>query len=150
MSETVSPLILHHFWSLRGICIFSRSYTINFCHELTCKLKRRAPSSRSVATIRIKHRRMERRWMRCIVGRGSLADPGTLACYRSGIGRTRPGIRKANDTDAVETRPRHRMFASTSRSRTNPTILFCGCRCSVAFVFRHLQILYFLREMVLN
>lgn len=120
--------------------------------EFTCRWGRKAPSSRSEASTRTERRHMGRRWMRRIVEHGSPAGRGMPACCKSDTAPTPPDSLKASGSVSVERRRHRHKCESTSRSPTSRTSLVCdGHRHSAdAFVFRRLQILYFLREMVLN
>lgn len=117
---------------------------------ITCKLARTGRSSRSVASSHTKRHRRGLHWKLNTAGHGSLADPDKLAYYKFYIEQTLPCSQKASDSVSIETPLRHRKFWSMSRSPTKRTSLSCVRCCSAFFVFRHLQILYSLREMVLN
>jgi hypothetical protein len=73
-----------------------------------------------------------------------------IAYYKSYSELIRLDSQMASGSVVIGTPRHHRMFVSMLKSQTSLTSLFCECHCSVVFVFRHLQILYFLREMVLN
>lgn len=144
--------LFHHWFCItfdrRDLHFYSLNNSWSFV--FTCKWVHRAPSSRSAVTTRIARHRTARRWMRRIAVPGNLADRDTIACCRSYSGPIRLGSRKASGSAATETQHRRRRCASMLRNPTSPTSLFCDCCCLVAFVFRRLQVLYFLREMVLN
>jgi hypothetical protein len=93
---------------------------------------------------------MERRRKRRTVEHESLVDRDTIACYKSCSGQTRLDIHLVNGSVSTDVQRRHRMFGNMLKSPTIRSILFCGYYCSVAFEFRRLQILYFLREKVMS
>lgn len=118
---------------------------------LTGKLKRKALNNRSAATIQIKHRRMERRRKLRIVEHESLVDQDMIACCRSCSEQIRLDSHWANGNALTDGLRRHRKSESMLKNLTIHSNLSCDCYCClVVFVFRRLQILYFLREMVMN